>query len=164
MSGNILDRQNWTRSLTVVMIVAAVAVFIGYLVDVKAVVKDRVYLQNTAGAVLFDHEMHSQITESCVECHHNNQTVSCRDCHSDVPSNENESVTCEACHDDGYSPEMLEHDEYLEIEEHTCLGCHSPRSVSDAYHTNCTNCHLETAPERFTKADGDVLCGACHLR
>ena len=168
MSGNFLDRQNWTRSLTVVMIFAVIAVAIGYLVNVEAVVKDRVYLQNTAGAVLFDHEMHSQVTDSCVECHHtitaDAEATSCRDCHSDTQPSKNQPVNCESCHDDSYSPEMMVHDEYLEIDEHTCLGCHSPRSVSDAYHTNCTTCHLETSRERFTKVDGDVLCGACHLR
>lgn len=169
MSGNIRDRRNWTRSLTVMMILAGVAVVIGYVVTAGAVKTDRVYLRNTAGAVLFDHGMHNQVVDSCVECHHDlsgeeEEATSCRECHPGVQQSETNTVTCLECHEDDYTADMMEHDEYLEIEEHSCKGCHAPRSVSDAYHTNCSSCHLETSPERFTKANGELLCGACHLR
>lgn len=210
MNGNFRDRRNWTRSLTMVVIVAVVAVVIGCMVDKKADKTDRFYLKSAAGAVLFDHEKHSQATESCAQCHHDlygaeqailcaechdeeldsnefdhselkeihnrncskchdviaeeDQIVSCRTCHPGLQEGEQNTVSCTECHDDGYSPDMMQHDEYMEMEEHSCLGCHTPKSVSEAYHTNCSHCHLETSPERFTQAGGDVNCGACHLR
>lgn len=117
----------------------------------------------------FDHadlkEFHGR---DCASCHEqtveDDQALSCRSCHPGVQKNENRTVTCGECHDDDYEPDMLEHDEYLEIEDHSCLGCHAPGSVSESYHTNCTSCHLETAPERFTNSDRTVNCSACHLR
>lgn len=210
MSGNIRDRRNWTRSLTIVMIVAVVAIVIGCMVDADSGKTNRLYLKSSAGAVLFDHEKHSQDAESCSLCHHDlygaeqvvtcvecheeevdasefdhselkdihsrdcstcheqsvedDQAVSCRTCHPGVQENDKNTVGCIECHDDSYSPDMMQHDEYMEMEEHTCLGCHAPKSVSEAYHTNCSHCHLKNAPERFSSADGKVQCGACHLR
>lgn len=175
MSGDTRNRRNWTRSLTVATIVAAVAVVIGWLVDVETGKTDRLYLRNTGGAVLFDHGMHGEVADSCVQCHHDlsvaeeevedqAEAISCRQCHPGVQPSETFTASCTECHDDDYSPEMMEHDEYLEVEEHACLDCHSPRPVSEAYHMNCSPCHLEYSPERFTQADGELLCGACHLR
>lgn len=212
MSGNTQNRRNWTRSLTVVISIALAAVGIGYLVDVEAGKTDRLYLRNTAGAVLFDHGTHSRLVESCAKCHHDlysaalatsceechdeefepaefshsdlkeihnrdcsqchqpedgserEEPASCRQCHPGVQPSETNTLGCTECHEDGYSSDMMDHDAYMDMEEHTCMGCHSPRSVSTAYHTNCSHCHLETSRERFTQADGEVQCGACHLR
>lgn len=168
MSGNNRVRRNWTRSLTVVMIIAVVAVVIGCLVDVKADKTDRRYFKNTAGAVLFDHGVHSTSADACVQCHHDlrgeKKASSCRECHPGSQPSETNTVACLECHDDSYSSDMMSHDEYLEVDDHSCLGCHAPRAVSEAYHANCSNCHLEQSRERFTKADGELLCGACHLR
>ncbi len=210
MSGNLQDRRNWTRSLTVVFAVALVAVITGSLFDGVADGTDRVYLRNTAGAVLFDHGAHGQYVDSCAVCHHplysaaqattcadchdderaadefshgelkdlhasdcslchqqqaeDNQAASCRQCHRAIQQSETSSLACTTCHDDGYSPELLSHDEYVEIDDHSCLGCHAPRSLADSYHTSCSDCHLDTAPERFAQADGAVQCGVCHLR
>lgn len=210
MSGNNRNRRNWTRSLTVVSLIAAAGAVIGCLATGGAVNADRVYLQNTAGAVLFDHGKHGSLSESCAECHHtlygasqatacdechndgfsaddishvrlkeihnrecstcheqsidNEQAVSCRKCHPAMQQSDTRTNSCTECHDDSYSPDMMEHDEFLDIADHSCLGCHSPGSVSEVYHTNCSHCHLETAPDRFAKAGGEVACGACHLR
>ncbi len=210
MSGNNRGRRNWTRSLTIIMIVAVIAVIIGCVVDPKTNTTDRLFLKSSAGPVLFDHGKHSQAAESCAQCHHDLyaaaqatacnechdderrastfshkelkelhsrdcskchqqsagavQPTSCRTCHPTLQQSEKNTASCSQCHDDSYSPDMMKHDEYLEIEDHTCLGCHAPKSVSDAYHTNCSNCHLETARQRFAQADGKVQCGACHLR
>jgi hypothetical protein len=211
MSGNLPDRRNWTRSLTVVVVVAVAAVIGGYLIDSNAVETDRKYLRATAGPVLFDHGAHqSEYVASCATCHHplfaaaqavscadchddgrdkddldhdslkelhnqdcsqcheqqagDEQASSCRQCHPTLQQEEADTVGCASCHDDSYTPEIMSHDEYLEIEEHSCLGCHAPRSLADAYHTTCSNCHLDTSPERFAQADGEVSCGACHLR
>ena len=104
----------------------------------------------------------------CSACHEqvaeDDEAASCRQCHPTVQEREERGIGCTECHDDDYEPEMMGHDEYLEIEDHTCLGCHAPSSISEAYHTNCTDCHLETATERFTNDDGTVNCSGCHLR
>ncbi|MFT5700364.1 MAG: hypothetical protein ACI8ZB_003238 [Desulforhopalus sp.] len=209
MSGNKQNRRNWTKSLTIVMLVAISGAVIGCLGSAKEVKTDRVYLVNSAGSVLFDHGKHSNSAESCAQCHHelysatqatsceachdegyvaedfdhadlkeahkrdcakcheesgnDVKPASCRECHPGLQPSETNTNSCLECHDDGYEPEMLEHDEYLEVEDHTCLGCHTPKTVSQVYHTNCTSCHLETLPDRFTTVGGDVSCGACHL-
>lgn len=168
MSGNIRDRRNWTRSLTITLVVAVAAAVIGCMVDAGAKKTDRLYFKNTAGAVLFDHGAHQDSAESCVTCHHNIQAeeeaASCRECHQTVQPSETNTLACIECHDDDYTPDMMEHEEYLEIEDHSCLSCHAPRSISSAYHQNCSDCHLENSPKIFTKANGELLCGACHLR
>lgn len=169
MSGNIQKRRNWSRSLTMVILLAAAAAIVGSLTDNGAVATDRVYLQASAGAVLFDHGEHSTVADSCVVCHHNvtedDDPESCRECHRTSPQSDVHTVSCTECHDDeSYTPDLMEHDEYLEIEDHACMECHSPRSLSQVYHINCTNCHLENAPERFADDGGAVTCGACHLR
>ncbi|MDJ0621500.1 MAG: cytochrome c3 family protein [Desulfocapsaceae bacterium] len=211
MSGSLQDRRNWTRSLTIVVVVAAVAVILAYFIPESPAETDRKYLRNTAGAVLFDHGAHNEMADSCAVCHHSlyssvqattcedchgedmgaedfshdelkeihgtdcsqcheqiaddDQAASCRQCHPAVQQSETSLIGCMECHDDdSYSPDIMDHDEYLEIEEHTCLGCHAPGSLSEVYHTSCTNCHLENSPEQFTEADGEVLCAACHLR
>ncbi len=210
MSGDLHTRRNWTRSLTIVALVAAVAVALGYLLPQSSAETDRKYLHNTAGPVLFDHKAHALMADSCAVCHHplysatlavtcedchgeeveadefshselkeihgtdcsqcheqeagDDQALSCRQCHPAVQQSEASVNSCTECHDDGYSPAIMDHDEYLEIEDHSCLGCHAPGSLSEVYHTNCSNCHLEYSPERFTQADGEVLCAACHLR
>ena len=210
MSGSIRDRRNWTRSLTVVIVVAAAAVVISNMVGANSDKVNRLYLKNSAGAVLFDHEKHSQSAESCAQCHHDlygaeqittcaechdegvvasefnhvelkeihsrecstcheqtgeeDQAVSCRTCHPGMQEADNNTVGCIECHDETYLPEMMSHDEYTEMEEHTCLGCHTPKSVSEVFHLDCSQCHQETVPQRFSQADGAVQCGSCHLR
>jgi len=212
MNGNLGQRRNWTRSLTIVIAIAFAGAVIGCLADNRTTQTDRIYLRNSAGAVLFDHGKHGTTAESCATCHHplysaaqatactechtesaghtpadvsheglktihsrdcsvcheqvqdSSKATSCRDCHTATQPGEELTKKCSECHDDGFTPDMLTHDEYQEIEDHSCLGCHSPRTFSEANHTNCTGCHLKSAPERFAKPDGTAVCGACHLR
>lgn len=116
---------------------------------------------------------HARLKEAhnrdCARCHEEiaeeKKPASCRECHPGMQPSETNTNSCLECHDDdSYTPDMLEHDEYLEVEDHSCLGCHTPQAVSQVYHLNCTSCHLETLPERFTTSGGDVSCGACHLQ
>lgn len=89
----------------------------------------------------------------------------CRECHPAAASEEEAPGGCLECHDDPeYVPGLVSHGELIEIEGHECEGCHAIRTVADAYHTNCSACHLETAPERFADRDGKPLCRACHLK
>ena len=209
MSGN-NGRQNWTRSMTIAVAIAAAAAIIGLLTGGKNTTTDRHYFQNSAGSVLFDHGKHNESAESCAVCHHDlygsaqavsceechdgegmdpadfehaelkelherdcsrcheqvkedDQAVSCRTCHPGTQENENRFVGCMECHDDSdYTPDMMSHEELVEVEDHSCLGCHAPSSVSEAYHSNCTSCHLAAAPEKFSNEDG-VRCSVCHL-
>ncbi len=117
----------------------------------------------------FDHaelkEIHSR---NCAGCHEQigeeDQIASCRSCHAKTQDAEGRTVSCSSCHEDEeITPELMAHDEYLEIEDHSCLGCHTPSTISEASHTHCTTCHLAEAPKRFALADGSVNCGACHL-
>lgn len=110
-------------------------------------------------------EIHSR---DCAKCHEQvgeaDQAMSCRECHPGMQESKVNTLSCTECHEDDFTPDMMAHDEYLEVSDHTCTGCHAPKSVSEVYHTNCTSCHLETSGARFANADGDVLCGACHLQ
>lgn len=211
MSGNPRKRRIWTRSLTIVAIVAAAGAVYGGLAKNEPENTDRLYLKSTAGSVLFDHGKHGGTVESCAVCHHDlygaeqatacvechdegysagdishtrlkeihsrdcstcheqirddDQATSCRECHTSTQQSDTRTISCIECHDDdSYSPDILEHDEYLEISEHSCLGCHAPSTTSEVYHINCSNCHLDTAPDRFATKGGEVSCGACHLR
>ncbi len=209
MNGNSQKRRNWTYSLTIVVLVAAAAAILGYIIAPPIGKADRAYLVSSAGNVLFDHGKHSEKAESCAQCHHNlydstfavscsdchdddmdaddfehtelksfherdcskcheqvennTQATSCRECHLTQKDSNEQPISCSDCHED-YTPDIMEHDEYLEIEDHSCLTCHTPTIVSEAYHTNCTRCHLEYAPKRFADNDGKTVCGACHLR
>ncbi|MGI9536520.1 MAG: cytochrome c3 family protein [Desulfocapsaceae bacterium] len=210
MSGKNQGRQNWTLSMTVAVITAVAAAVFGSIVTNEPAAKDRFYLENTAGSVLFDHTKHAEAADSCAACHHDlygsmqvtsceechddevepvdfehaelkeyhgrecstcheqvaddDRAASCRSCHPDTQDEEARTVDCSQCHDDDYDLDMMEHDELLEIEDHSCLGCHAPGSLAEVYHTNCTSCHLEAAAKRFANGDGTVNCSACHLR
>ena len=116
---------------------------------------------------------HSELKEihgtDCSQCHQqeleDEEAGSCRECHPGVQQSTTTVVSCSECHgDESFTPEIMEHDEYLEIEDHSCQGCHTPSSLSDVYHTNCSDCHLENSPEKFSQADGKINCSACHLR
>lgn len=209
MSGNITSRTNWTRSLTIVTLIAIAGAVIGCLASGRPVETNRFYLTSSAGPVLFDHGTHADDADSCAVCHHDlysaalatdcaechddgyepddvshtrlkeihsqdcttcheqaagdEQATSCRACHTSGSQSDALPDSCNRCHDDDITADLLEHDEYLEIEEHSCLSCHSPSSASETYHTSCTSCHLENGPDRFSAADGGVACGACHL-
>lgn len=117
----------------------------------------------------FDHpELREYHGGECVKCHEQNrddeEAVSCRSCHLPSSAQKTGFLGCSDCHDDDYTPDMMDHGEYEEIEEHTCDGCHAPESISETYHANCTPCHLESSPQRFGDVDGKAVCGACHLR
>lgn len=117
----------------------------------------------------FEHASLKEIHgRDCITCHEqkgdDDQAISCRSCHPGIQESEERTVSCTNCHDDSYETDMMEHDEFQEIEDHSCLGCHKPASRSEAYHTSCTSCHLREAPDRFANNDGSVMCSACHLR
>lgn len=115
---------------------------------------------------------HSELKEfhdsNCSACHEqeaeDNQADSCRNCHPGTLKNEAGTVECSHCHDDSYDQDMLDHAGFVEIEDHSCLGCHQPESLSETYHAGCVSCHIEESPQRYANDDGTVKCGGCHLR
>lgn len=138
---------------------------IGYLWADPGDNNDRVYLRSSGGSVLFAHAAHAALVDGCIDCHH--------DLAGDVVTE------CADCHDDSYTPDLLDHDELLEIEDHECAGCHEIVADEDAiscrecheaseiagiYHTQCNTCHLDVSPEQFAGDDGAARCNACHLK
>lgn len=104
---------------------------------------------------------------TCASCHEvmaAETARSCRACHAREAGEGELLRSCQDCHDDGYSADLASHAELLAIADHTCEGCHTTRTLADAYHTNCNACHLAQAPARFGDDSGKPLCNSCHLR
>jgi hypothetical protein len=142
MSGNIRDRKNWTGSLTVVIIVELVGALIGCLAVKDEKSTDRLYLQNSAGAVLFDHDKHKDSTDSCGRCHHDLYTAA-------------QATPCQECHDDGFVAGEYDHAELKEVHSRDCARCHQE---SDEQAASCRECHP-------TSQKSDTLtnnCAECH--
>jgi hypothetical protein len=114
---------------------------------------------------------HSDLTEieshSCTLCHLFDETVepaNCAVCHPDETAESVEKGGCQVCHDDpDITPDLFTHDEYLEIEDHSCAGCHQPVLLTDVYHQHCNGCHLREDTPRFANAAG-ARCEICHLK
>lgn len=104
----------------------------------------------------------------CTTCHltdENKEPQSCTSCHPGAQEAEQVNIPCMQCHDDDeYNINLLIHDEMQEIEEHSCKGCHNTKVVSDAFHKNCTRCHLIENEDKFLTAENKVRCVMCHLK
>lgn len=144
MNGDIRNRRNWTRSLTIVMLVAAMSAFVGCMADKGAKKTDRIYLQNSAGAVLFDHGKHQNSTTSCAQCHH--------DLYRATPA-----ASCEDCHDAGRAADEYSHAELKELHNRDCAKCHE-QGAADAQAVSCRTCHATTA----TADTLTTSCSQCH--
>ncbi len=111
-------------------------------------------LANLYEPVVFGHEMHVFMTESCADCHHHTtgtgaESEYCAKCHDGEV--EMDSVACQDCHSaDPLSPENL----------------HNPKpgyvyhndqpNLKAAYHLNCLGCHQEVG--------GPTGCEDCHVK
>lgn len=75
--------------------------------------------------VVFSHEMHTEVVESCAACHHTppGKTLACSDCHTTPldPANQSKLGLKGAYH-------------------HQCLGCHRD---SESGPVGCTDCHAK---------------------
>ena len=164
------NSMSWKSGALVVVTIGLLAVGVwGYLQGEVPPGDSRFYLRSSAGAVVFTHRGHQKHVRDCVHCHHELgpglEAVNCRICHPGDAPDSPAFLGCLDCHDDpDYGPETLEHTELLEIHENECDSCHNPRCVADAYHLQCSRCHLDLAPERFFAGDGQVECAACHLK
>lgn len=103
----------------------------------------------------------------CTTCHnrlHDDDPVSCRTCHLQEVKGTSSTAGCAECHDEDITPDFLTHDEMLEVEDHSCYDCHSVMALSDAFHQQCTDCHLKSGQARFVNDKGVARCVICHLK
>lgn len=116
----------------------------------------------------FDHDDLKAIeAHTCGVCHQVNELAeakSCRHCHPSVQEVDLQIVSCAECHDADYTPDLLTHDEMLEVDGHLCEGCHNPRAINVVYHEQCNRCHLIENPKLFAAEDGSGRCEICHLK
>jgi hypothetical protein len=120
---------------------------------------------------LFSHDELVEVADhSCDSCHNllpDTEARNCRRCHDKTFTGGqpvNDPLNCQQCHEDpDYTADDFSHLEFLEIEDHSCLGCHSPSPVGDIYHQGCTACHRERAAEIFVNDQDQVICKSCHL-
>lgn len=134
------------RLLVGLTCVAAVVALYGYLQPNRLQAGHSFYLTNTGGAVLFTHAGHQAHTDACVACHHalvRSDAYACSDCHDDPD----------------YTHGVFDHDELLEIEDHTCDGCHEPEPDTAA--VGCRTCHPAVADAPDAAAD-PADCQQCH--
>ena len=135
--------KNLSLSLIVIVIITGLIGIAGYYIESEPpLTNNRFYIQNSSGAVLFEHQRHIDLTEGCEVCHH--ELVLSDD-----------KTECSECHDDDYLPEDLSHDKLTIISDHTCNYCHQVGEYIDIQ--SCRSCHL--AENELT---GLVSCLECH--
>jgi hypothetical protein len=144
MNGNIRGRRNWTFSMTVALLVAAVSVVIGYMGTRETVATERFYLRSSAGNVLFDHGRHNEMTESCAACHHDLFAAA-------------QATSCSTCHDDEFEPADFDHTELKEFHGRDCATCHE-QTTGDEQAASCRSCH----PGIQQSETRTVSCSDCH--
>ncbi|MBD3220496.1 hypothetical protein GF314_04570 [bacterium] len=154
-----------TRVLIALSVVLLIGGVIGYLQADTEPSIDRVYLPNGGGAVVFDHAAHTDLGPDCIACHH--------------PLAGEIVADCVDCHEDGYTADLMEHEDLVAIEAHTCDACHEiapddeaqncrechdGADVQQVYHQQCNGCHLASDRDRFATDDGQARCETCHLQ
>lgn len=111
-------------------------------------------LANLYEAVVFDHAMHVDATDSCADCHHHttgtpSSSEYCAKCHDGAV--EMDVVSCQDCHSgDPVSAENLHNPQ-------PGYFYHNDKpNLKAAYHLNCVGCHEEV--------DGPTGCEDCHAK
>ena len=99
------------KKKSVKIIILTIACFLigsaTYLFEEAPADTGRYYIENSGGAVVFEHDRHSEQAESCADCHHPLFSVT-------------EMTTCDECHDDDFMAEDFDHEELKEVEDHQC--------------------------------------------
>ena len=134
--------KNLSLSLIIIVIITGLIGIAGYCIKSEPLTDTRFYINNSSGAVLFEHQQHIELTEGCEVCHH------------ELVLSDNRT-DCSECHDDDYDQDLLTHDEMKEIEDHTCSFCHQVNEYTDIQ--SCRGCHLAE-----NESDGLVSCLECH--
>ena len=133
--------KNLSPSLIIIVIITGLIGIAGYCIKSELLTTARFYIQNSGGAVLFEHQQHIEFTEGCEVCHH--ELVLSDD-----------RTECSECHDD-YSSEDFSHEELTMISDHTCSYCHQVSEYTDIQ--SCRSCHRAE-----NESTGLVSCLECH--
>ena len=166
-----MKAKDWSTWILIVGLLLLVIGFVGYALPRETPENpERVFYETAGGPVLFPHSHHcEELGMDCADCHHeiasDDQFVACRTCHT---TGEGESPTCDSCHGDaGYTADMLDHEDLVSIEGHTCDGCHIARRAADALHGSCNMCHEGVEEGTFltvTEENGKSTCDICHMK
>ncbi|VVS91627.1 cytochrome c3 family protein [Desulfoluna spongiiphila] len=99
-------------------------------------------------SVSFPHEMHFDVAEDCLSCHHDYQ---------DGENVLDEDLLMETEPEETMVLNSMDREELSAV---SCLSCHGDDAKTgpmDAFHNQCISCH------EAEKA-GPVMCGECHVR
>ncbi len=176
-------------SILITSAVAILLAILGFFTPSPEVEKVpvRVLLENTGGAVVFDHKTHVEKYDvSCVECHHelsptkssntaDLKVLDCGSCHG-VTFDEKfvtehqdmmkgpftEKMQCATCHHIEFTKTDWGHDMHVEDFGLDCTSCHHEDTDIEPEPQNCANCHFTG----YTPADDPMpsLKTAVHAR
>jgi|GEM_PF-281700 len=99
-------------------------------------------------SVSFPHEMHFDVADDCLSCHHDFQ---------DGENVLDEGLLSETEPDEPIELNSMNREDLSEL---SCVSCHGEKAKigpMDAYHNQCITCHE-------TEKAGPVMCGECHVK
>lgn len=135
------------RKKTITLIILTIVCFLvgsaTYYFEESPQNTDRYYIDNSGGAVLFEHGVHGDQSESCADCHHPLFSVT-------------DMTSCSECHDEDVLAEDFSHKEMIEIEDHNCSFCHPVNE--DVQPQSCGSCH----PKLQEESEAVINCMECH--
>ncbi|MGD9900046.1 MAG: cytochrome c3 family protein [Calditrichaceae bacterium] len=140
MNGNFLNNKK-LLALVFLTILAYITGFMGYLSTVESSSRDRFFMHNKGGDVLFEHDEHQQKAGNCSACHHEILSA-------------DERADCNDCHDD-MEADYFTHADLKQVDSHQCITCHRIDETKEPQ--NCRVCHTINHDE-----PGHVDCLTCH--
>jgi len=129
--------------LIIITIIAGITGIAGYLLPQQSESSHRMYFQNAAGAVVFQHAAHRELVGSCASCHH--ELIRATD-----------QTSCTNCHEDYFKAADFTHDIYTAVEAHECSFCHTIADPAKAQ--SCNHCH----PKSQEAEVNTTACNSCH--
>lgn len=106
-------------------------------------------ISNKFTPVRFDHEKHITFSSGCSKCHHehqNNESLSCKDCHTLSPALFKKSVqrnfmACKTCHSE-FNPSMPQIPDLKAAYHRSCFKCHRGIDVGIEPKGCSGRCHI----------------------
>lgn len=98
--------------------------------------------------VSFPHEMHFDLAEDCLSCHHD---------YRDGENVLDEDLLMETEPDETMELNSMNRDGLGPV---SCVSCHGEEAKTgpmDAFHNQCISCHE-------AEGEGPVMCGQCHVK
>ncbi len=171
-------------ALSIAIILAAIGFFVPAEQEEKVPV--RLLLENTGGAVVFDHKVHvEKYALECVACHHelspntassaDLEVLDCGSCHGILFDEKfvaehqdmekgiyTSKMQCATCHHIEFTKTDWGHDMHSEDFGLDCTSCHHEDTDIEPEPQNCANCHFTG----YTPADDPMpsLKNAVHIR